>query len=80
MIEIMNTTNQSEIKIDEVYWYLHGCIRAFLMGKQTLNWILAITRGANPIILRHIINSIEEVDVTRKLQLLSELKLEEVKQ
>ena len=79
MFEIMNTINQSEIKFDEVFWYLHGCIRAFLLGKQTSNWILAITRGANPVVLRYIIESINGADVARRLQLYNELKLWEVK-
>jgi len=56
--------------IDEIGWdYVEGCIRAFLRGKKTLNWILAIVRGSDKQRLHSIINSLDGVP-NRKLELL----------
>ena len=56
--------------IDEIAWdYVEGCIRAFLRGKKTLNWILAIIRGSDKQRLQNIINSLDG-DPIRKIELL----------
>ena len=56
--------------IDEIGWdYVEGCIRAFLRGKQTLNWILAIVGGSDKQRLQSIINSLDG-DSIRKIELL----------
>ncbi len=57
---------------DDAFYYLDGCIRAFISGKNTLSWILGIVRGADKNLLRQIIAS-HEGDSNRKTQLLLRL-------
>jgi len=60
-------------KIDEdTFFYLEGCVKAFLKGKNSVSWILGIVKGSDKKLMREIIASIDG-DYDRKTQLLFKL-------
>lgn len=54
--------------------YIAGCVRAFLEGKQTINWVMALIRGHRfpKVILEAILTGAQpDADPTRYEELLS---------
>lgn len=53
--------------------WLEGSIRAYLHGKNSLNWIRGITRGLNSREIKEVVDSIENTNLILKNNLLSEI-------
>ena len=65
---------KDEIVYDDGYWYIDGCIKAYVRGKKSLSWILAIIRGTDAKIINHIVDSLD-LDVDIKKEVLREFKI-----
>lgn len=63
---------KEEITYDDGYWYQDGCIKAYLRGKKSLSWILAIIRGTDRKIIQHILDS-KDFDLDRETELMKRL-------
>jgi len=53
--------------------WLEGSVRAYLHGKNSLNWIKGIIRGLNSREIKEVINSIENPNPILKNNLLREI-------